>query len=138
MGCRRRARADRGAALVEAALVLPLVILLVFAVIEFGFTFRDLLTVTSATRAGARTATALSKRTNYQSDTADAVAGVLKNAMPTRGIELLVLYKADPNTGGPVDGFGFEGCLTCYRYRWAPNAAGGTGAWVANGGNGWP
>jgi hypothetical protein len=136
--CVARARDDRGAAVVEAALVLPVVILLVFAVIEFGFTFKDLLTVTSATRAGARTATALSKRPNYQTYTADAVAGVLKNTMPSRGIVSLVVYKADPRSGTPVDGAGFEQCSTCYRYKWAPNAGGGTGAWIPNGGNGWP
>jgi hypothetical protein len=136
--CVARARGNRGAALVEAAFVLPLLILLAFAVIEFGFTFKDLLTVTSATRAGARTATALSKRPNYQSDTADAVAGVLKNTMPTRGIQYLVVYKANPNTGRPADGASFEQCNVCYRYKWAPKADGGAGAWIRNGGNGWP
>src|SRR6188508_1905847 len=136
--CVARARRDCGTAIVEAALVLPVVILLVFAVIEFGFTFKDLLTVTSSTRAGARTAAALSKRPNSQNDTAEAVAGVLANTMPTSGIEMLVVYKADPSTGAPFDGASFEQCTTCYRFRWAPKARGGEGRWIPNGGNGWP
>ena len=135
--CRRRARGDGGAALVEAALVLPLIILLVFAIIEFGFTFKDLLTVTSATRAGARTATALSKQPGYASSTADAVAGVLKNTMASNDIRYLVIYKADPVTGDPVDGADFEQCSTCFRYRWNPNGDNGNGRWVLDGGDGW-
>src|SRR5207247_2464811 len=114
MGFRGRARGDRGAALVEAAVVLPLVLLLVFAIIEFGFTFKDLLTVTSATRAGARTATALSKQPNYQTNTGDAVAGVLKATMSSGDIRYLVIYKADPRTGNSVDGTDFEQCTTCF------------------------
>src|SRR4051794_15371680 len=106
--CRRRARGDDGAAIVEAALVMPLVILIVFAIIEFGFAFKDLLTVTSATRAGARTATALSKQTGYQAGTADAVAGALKSVIASDDIRYLSIYKADPATGEPVDGGDFE------------------------------
>jgi hypothetical protein len=57
--------------------------------------------------------------------------------MPTRGIDTLVVYKADPSTGAPFDGASYEQCTTCYRFRWAPNAEGGKGRWVPNGGDGW-
>ena len=48
-GQRGRARDERGASLVEAAIVLPVVILIVFGIIEFALAFKDSLTVSSAT-----------------------------------------------------------------------------------------
>lgn len=45
---------DRGATLVEAALVLPIFFLLVFGLLEFGFGFKDWLSINHAAREGAR------------------------------------------------------------------------------------
>src|SRR5438270_13426205 len=47
-------RGQRGAVLVEAALVLPVIITLTLGIIEFGLVFKDSLTIANATRAGAR------------------------------------------------------------------------------------
>jgi Flp pilus assembly protein TadG len=49
---------DRGATLVEAALVLPIFFLLVFGLLEFGFGFKDWLTINHAAREGARVSVA--------------------------------------------------------------------------------
>jgi hypothetical protein len=49
----RRARDERGSALVELALVLPLVLMLVFGIIEFSATYNN---VRNGTREGARMA----------------------------------------------------------------------------------
>ena len=43
---------ERGAVLVEAALVFPLFLLLLFGLIEFGFIFKDTQTIDNMTRAG--------------------------------------------------------------------------------------
>lgn len=51
-------RRDRGAAAVEMALVFPLIVFLVFAIIDFGRMFNTQITLTEAAREGAR-ATAL-------------------------------------------------------------------------------
>jgi Flp pilus assembly protein TadG len=47
-------RDERGQALTEFALVLPILALLLFGVIQFGITFNNYLTLTDAVRAGAR------------------------------------------------------------------------------------
>jgi len=47
-------RSERGQSLTEFALALPLLILLLFAVIQFGIIFNNYVTLTDAARAGAR------------------------------------------------------------------------------------
>jgi Flp pilus assembly protein TadG len=49
-------RSERGQSLVEFALALPILVLLLFAVIQFGIVFNNYVTLTDATRAGARKA----------------------------------------------------------------------------------
>jgi Flp pilus assembly protein TadG len=49
-------RSEQGQALTEFALALPLLALLLFAVIQFGIAFNNYVTLTDATRAGARKA----------------------------------------------------------------------------------
>lgn len=51
---RTRIKDQRGQALVEMALVLPLLLLLVLGIIQFGFIFMSQLAVNNATREGAR------------------------------------------------------------------------------------
>jgi hypothetical protein len=51
---RGRKRAEGGAAAVEMALVLPILFLLVFGIIEFGFVFNRWISVTHAAREGVR------------------------------------------------------------------------------------
>jgi hypothetical protein len=52
----RRAGGDEGAALVEFALVGPIVLVLIFGIIEFGFAFSAQLELRSASREGGRLA----------------------------------------------------------------------------------
>lgn len=51
---RIRLRSDRGAALVEAAIVLPVLVLLVFGLVEFGRAYNTQITLTHAAREGVR------------------------------------------------------------------------------------
>ena len=51
---RGRRKTERGATLLEGAIVLPIVIALLFGVIEFSLFFKDSLTVSQVTREGAR------------------------------------------------------------------------------------
>jgi Flp pilus assembly protein TadG len=51
---RRRLGSERGAELIEMAFVLPLLLLIVVGIVDFGFLFRELSVVTNAAREGAR------------------------------------------------------------------------------------
>lgn len=54
-------RSQQGQSLTEFALVLPILALLLFGIIQFGIVFNNYITLTDATRAGARKA-AVSRR----------------------------------------------------------------------------
>jgi hypothetical protein len=75
-----RLRAERGATVVEAAIVAPLFFLLVVAIIEGGLLFRTHLTATNASRDAARAASASDNRayTDYEilQSVAKGTAGV--------------------------------------------------------------
>jgi len=52
----RRLRSERGAELIEFALVLPLLLLVMLGIVDFGFLFQRYEVLTNATREGARIA----------------------------------------------------------------------------------
>lgn len=123
---------ERGAVAVEAALIFPVLILLVFGIIEFALLMRDHVATTSIVRAGARTASAAvdpaagptpSGVPQFVQTTVDAMerAG---SALPKDSYESLWVYKAaangyaigatGPNYFEPAD------CSTsCIRYQWS-------------------
>jgi Flp pilus assembly pilin Flp len=49
-------KSEKGASAVEFALILPLLIMLVFGIVEFGIAFNNYVTITHAAREGARIA----------------------------------------------------------------------------------
>jgi Flp pilus assembly protein TadG len=64
---------ERGQSLTEFALALPILALLLFAVIQFGIVFNNYVTLTDATRAGARKAAVGRRLGNPVSATITAV-----------------------------------------------------------------
>jgi TadE-like protein len=129
----RARRRSRGAAAVEAALILPLLIMLVFAILEFGFLFKDWLAVTSSVRAGARIASAEPRLATFATD---AAAQVAKEgaALGFDANTVLWVYEADTD-GYPIgDPNNFSVCpsTSCIKYKWS---AGGfvlqSGSWPA-------
>ena len=130
---RTRAHRERGAILVEAAFVLPVMILLVAGIIDFGLAFKNLQTVFTATRDGARTGSVETRQTGYANDVADAVKKSL-NAVPTNGYQELWIYKA--NASGKPDSGNFTSCTTCVRFTWNDTTKSWTtvqNAWPATG-----
>lgn len=63
----RRAKGDKAAALVEFAIVMPLLFLLIFGVIEFGWAFRQNLDVRHGAREGTRLAAVNANPSNGES-----------------------------------------------------------------------
>jgi Flp pilus assembly protein TadG len=111
---------ERGAAIVEAAIIIPLLLILVFGAIEFGIGFRDAAAVAASTRGGARIASTLtsSDDTTFATNTALAVSDALKDQISSTPLELYV-YHASDTTGNPVSGSLSGGaCNECFYFKW--------------------
>jgi Flp pilus assembly protein TadG len=72
-------RSEQGQSVTEFALALPILALLLFAVIQFGVAFNNYVTLTDATRAGARKAAVGRQSTNPVGDCQTAIRGSAKN-----------------------------------------------------------
>ena len=90
-------RRDRGTVLVEAALIMPVLIMLAMGTIEFGMAWRDRLSVQNATRAGARAGATLS--TDAQSDY--NILQSVKSGLGTKftSASMIIVYKASAADG---------------------------------------
>jgi Flp pilus assembly protein TadG len=110
---------ERGAALVETAILLPVVIILVFGLIEFSSAYQSSSTASSSARAGARVASAEALLPTYATDAAAAAATALHTIPNNEPVEMWV-YKATAN-GYPESG-NFTNCTTnCIKYAWLPS-----------------
>jgi len=113
---RRGRRGEHGAALVEAAIITPVVLLLIMGMIEFGLLFRDYLTVANTTRSGARVGSAAGSDSGADYDILQSVRGA-SSALDDDTIEQIIIFKATSPTGGVP-----EACKTttvadvCNRY----------------------
>jgi hypothetical protein len=94
----RRLRGSRGATIVEAAIVTPVLMLFVFGVFEFGFAFRDYLAVANSTRDGVREASVSGNVTDADFRMIKAMDKAAA-ALPNSSIERIVVFRAS----GPDD-----------------------------------
>lgn len=72
----RRARRDRGAAAVELALILPVLLLLIAGIIDLGRAYQAQMTVTQAAREGARMVALHYSASQTQTRVAQAAPGL--------------------------------------------------------------
>jgi Flp pilus assembly protein TadG len=120
---RRKRDGQRGAVLIEAAIVMPLLITLVMGIIEFGMVFSDIQTVGASSRAGARSAVAYSRQSGYDVQAVDAVASALTARTTGTPLELWIYRVEDSGVGktnGAPEGCpNFENCsVECQKYTW--------------------
>jgi hypothetical protein len=123
-GRRPTAPGERGAVLVEAAMVFMLLFTIVFGIVEFGLQFKDSLTVTNAVRAAARAGSAATRSQSYNVVVVNAMTtsqAAVGSGAPTD----LWIYKADIQSGMPIDSSGnaepdfSHGCSFCEQYTWS-------------------
>ena len=114
---------ERGAVMVEAAMIVPLVLVLVFGMIDFGLLLGKSHNATQATRAGARETARLSRQPGYQTIVRDAVVQSLGSfeASATK----IAIYRVDPSStdGLPVgassrNDLWIKCTVDCWRYEW--------------------
>ena len=107
---------ERGAVLVEAAILLPLVLIITFGMIEFSSAYQSSSTATAAARAGARVASAEAKNSTYAVDAAKAASSALRVIPNNEPVEMWVYQ--DNGNGYPASG-NFTNCTTnCIKYTW--------------------
>lgn len=94
----RRAAGERGANMVEFAIVVPLMALFVFGLIELGMAWRDTLTVNTAARSGARVASNLGNERLADWETISAVKAALAD-IDNADIEAVIVYDASAADG---------------------------------------
>jgi Flp pilus assembly protein TadG len=76
MGRASKARKEDGQAVAELALVLPILIAVLLGIVQFGILFNNYITLTDATRTGARKATV----TRFVADSGAAAVATVKSA----------------------------------------------------------
>lgn len=99
---RRMWRNEAGQALVEFALVLPVLLLLIAGIIEFGRAFHIQQVVTDASREGARTAVVQDGNVDYDSAVTIMANRLLANGIDTAGATLTITPAADFRVTGQL------------------------------------
>ncbi len=100
---KRNGRSERGVALVEFAVVLPLFTLLLVGVVEFGFAFKEKLLVDNAIQVAARTGSTLGKADDTDLRILEALEQGF-SGLPSKGDGLVLqaqVYRV--NTDGTTD-----------------------------------
>lgn len=93
-----RRRRDRGAALIEAAIIMPVLIMVVVAIMEYGLAFKDYLTVSYLSREGARIGALAGD--DIEADCAILTGlGELVTPGDLGRIDYIEIYQADQYTG---------------------------------------
>jgi Flp pilus assembly protein TadG len=75
-----RRRREDGQALIELALILPIFLLMLLGIVQFGTVFRDYIALTDATRVGARQASVARSLGGTDTFKTNAVIATTKNA----------------------------------------------------------
>ncbi len=117
----RRDGHERGAAMVEMAIVTPLLVLLVFSILEYGLLFHEKLTIASAASSAARTGATMGTRAEADFAILQALEAGLYDQVDAAVIIKADIFKANTVTGAKT------GAVNTYSYiatnvgcKWSP------------------
>jgi hypothetical protein len=99
MKAQRLRSSERGATLVEMAIVMPLLLLLVIGMLEIGLAFRSFLTVSAAARDGVRVAALAGNDPTADCFVLQEVGSVLGPGGIIDGLQQVEIFKASPGSG---------------------------------------
>lgn len=116
-GRARGGRGERGASMVEAAVVTPVVFAMLFGIMELGMLFKDYLGTQAAIRAGVRIASASPRNSTFAQLAANEVQAKSSVVNPTDFQELWV-YKANAANDFPSGRTDFGNCSVCVKFTW--------------------
>jgi hypothetical protein len=86
---------ERGATLVEMAIVLPILLLLVFGIIELGLAFRTFLGASSAASAGSRVVALMGNDPESDCEALREIAATLGDGDALESLAFVEIYRAD-------------------------------------------
>lgn len=98
MGRHNRRYGQEGASLIEAAIIMPVLLLVIVGILEVGLAFKDFLTVSYISREGARIAALAGDDTGADCAILTGIGDLITQGDLAR-IQEIQIYKADPNTG---------------------------------------
>jgi TadE-like protein len=90
-----RADDERGATLVEMAIVLPILLLLVFGTIELGLAFRTYLTASNAAGAGSRMVALMGNDAGADCEALEEIATALQTGDGLENLVFVEVFRAD-------------------------------------------
>jgi hypothetical protein len=114
---------DSGVVAVETAVVSMLLLTLLFGIVECSFLFKDYLSVSAATRAGARMGASqpriasVSGSPDFAQLSANQVTNSITGLIPAN-LQAVWVYKASAATGLPDSG-SFASCTVCVKFTWS-------------------
>ena len=97
---RTNPKAQRGAAAVEFAIVLPLLLLIIFSIVEFGVALYDKAMITNASREGARAGVVLRNPKPSKQDVTNVVLAYCQNYLITFGASNTPTVSVPSGVGG--------------------------------------
>ena len=108
---KRHSRNEGGQALVELALVLPLMLLLLLGIVQFGSVFRDYIALTDATRVGGRQA-AVARSIQPESARVPAVVAKVQKAAVNLNASKMTITVTPIKADGITPGWEQSGDVT--------------------------
>jgi hypothetical protein len=114
-----RALRQQAQALVEFTLMLPLILLLLVGLLEFGMLFKDHMGIHYASREGARVAAAASRDHIADCYVLDAIATTMRT-MEIDKLVMVRIYRGNPLPGHEGECLPFNGGTLCPAERYFP------------------